>query len=101
LLVKSEKDMQAANWANASASVTGAGPASTGAPASAVPPDELPLLLPPLPELDAVPLLEPPELPPVLLLAALPLLLPLLAVFPGRYSPVWPVPVGSPLPHPA
>jgi hypothetical protein len=70
--------MHAANCANASSSVTGAGPASTGgAPASAVPPDELPLLLllPLEPELDAVPLLEPPEL--------LPLLPPLLAVSPG------------------
>jgi hypothetical protein len=78
--------MHDANWANASSSVTGAGPASTGgAPASATPPEELPLLLPVLdpPELEVLPLLEPVELPPLLLLAAaLPPLLPLLAVPP-------------------
>jgi hypothetical protein len=76
--------MQAANCANASSSVSGAGPASTGgAPASAVLPDELLVLLPlEPPELDAVPPLELPELAP-LLLAVPPLLLPLLAVSPG------------------
>jgi len=76
--VKSEYDMQPANWVSACWSVSGGGPASTGAPPLLLPlPEELPepLLLP-----VAVPPLELPDVDPELEpVSELPLLLPVCA----------------------